>query len=220
MKYIKILEKYAYSVDGFPFEDLEVDYHTTNNDKVIVTIYWTGINGETQSKDVASSTLLKFQEWVYTSSAKRYIRSKVAFIGGLDETEVLTMRDEVKSRVGRKIKPMPPYTVVLDGETINVDDHEAFCHHNKLNRSLMRKVVSGTVRSHKGYHLPTTDAEEVVVYNRDTPRVFINRNTGDIVATNNVSQFCKKYGLYYPSFKKILQGRKVTSEWQYMGVEE
>lgn len=215
MRYIKALEKHAHSVKKFPYKNLEVDY-IIDNKVVIVSLYWSGIDGTTNKKTIAWIPQEEFKYWPFTCQARRFIISRVCMVGGVEQEYIRPERKQFMSLKTVKETPLDSYYLVKDGEVYEVEDHQEFCYKHNLNKCMIKEVVLGKIRSHKGFHLPSTNSCEVITRGPSSKeRTFRHIETGRVVHTSNMAQFCRDEGLVYGNFKKVAQkSRKTAYGWE------
>lgn len=141
MKHVHQLEKYARSIPHFPFNDLEVDWKEVGK-MVVVSIYWTGVDGHTCAKDVTIIPHQKFFKWVMSSEALITIKHAVKAI----------MKEAGPIGNRKYTTPIDKTVVNADtGETVTLTNVKKFCRERNIPYDTFKKMIQGRSKTSHGW---------------------------------------------------------------------
>lgn len=96
----------------------------------------------------------------------------------------------------KKFVIMDPTGKIYEGENVT-----KFCRENNLTNHVLSRVISGKLKSHKGWKLP-----ETTIKKRDFNTVI--SPDGEIYVLENISHFCKEHNLSVSHIIKVLNGKR------------
>jgi group I intron endonuclease len=103
----------------------------------------------------------------------------------------------------KKYEIMSPYGKIIKGKNIS-----KFCRENGLSIRNISNVLSGKVKSCKGWKLPSTELIGLESRALTTSRDYeLMSPDGKIIKGRNVSELCRKYNLKSSAISRILNGK-------------
>lgn len=100
------------------------------------------------------------------------------------------------------------------GAEVTVRNLKKFCQENGLHLSSMCQVAKGIYKHHKNWHLVGTPKP------KPKPIFLLTDTDGNIIAVENLAQFCRENDLSHGAIKKVVAGKtKQHKKWRLVGTD-